>query len=227
MKKSIRTYLGLAACAMVLTVSPAFAQMESTTTTTSTGGTLTSISPSAFTVRTESSPNPIHYYYTRTTRYVDTDGNPVSVETVRSGTPVTIYYDREGDQMIARKVVLLKSPTVVTTDAGTPVARDSNTEVAGTASDFTPTNFTVRTETSSTPTSYSYTKTTTYEDENGNPVSVETVHSGAPVTVYYTDENGQMVASRIVVHRSTTTEPDGTVIEHKKTTTTTSTPEDQ
>lgn len=223
MKKSIRTYLGLALCAAVLTANSAFAQVNSTTTTTSTstGGTITTFSPSDFSVRTEASPLPIHYSYTKTTTYVDENGNPVSVETVRSGTPVTVFYDRDGDQLVARKVVLLKSPTVTTTDGSTTVTSESNPEIAGTVSDFTPTSFTVRTETSSTPVSYSYTKTTTYVDENGNPVSIETVRSGVPVTVFYDEEGGRMVASKVVVHREVA--PDGTVIEHKKSTTTTTT----
>jgi hypothetical protein len=55
-------------------------------------------------------------------------------------------------------------------------------------------------------------------DENGNPVSIDTVKSGVPVTIYY-DRNGDtMVASRVVVR---SLDPNATVIEHKKTTTTT------
>jgi hypothetical protein len=38
-------------------------------------------------------------------------GNPVSMETVKSGLPVTVYYTQEGDQMIADKVVVRKTST--------------------------------------------------------------------------------------------------------------------
>src|ERR1700761_4985785 len=124
MKTLLRNYLGLALCVAALTATPAFAQMETTTTTTRTGGTLTEISPGDFSVRTEPSSLPIHYTYTKSTTYTDENGNPVSVETVRSGTPVTVYYDREGNEMVARRVVLLKAPTVVTTEGGTAVARE-------------------------------------------------------------------------------------------------------
>ena len=96
--------------------------------------------------------------------------------------------------------------------------------------DFSPSVITVRSTSSTTPVSYSYSKTTTYVDQNGNPVSMETVHSGAPVTVYYTDDNGQMMATKMVVHRETTTTdavpaplPDTTTSTYKKTTTTTTT----
>lgn len=84
---------------------------------------------------------------------------------------------------------------------------------------------TVRSE-SASPVSYSYSKTTTYVDENGNPVSVETVKSGAPVTVYYTRDGDRMIASKVVVRRTTTTAAPpvaAPVVETKKTTTTTTT----
>jgi hypothetical protein len=54
--------------------------------------------------------------------------------------------------------------------------------------------------------SYSSTKTTTYVDETGAPVSVETVKSGLPVTVYYTSEGDRMIANKVVVRKTTTTE---------------------
>jgi hypothetical protein len=102
----------------------------------------------------------------------------------------------------------------------------TTTTSAGTVSDFTPSVITVRSESSSAPVSYSYSKTTTYVDENGNPVSQETVRSGAPVTVYYTRDGDRMVASKVVVHRSVTEAPTpapAPVVEEKKTTTTTTT----
>jgi hypothetical protein len=60
-------------------------------------------------------------------------------------------------------------------------------------------------ETSSSPMSYSYTKSTTYVDETGAPVSMETVKSGLPVTIYYTREGNRMVADKVVVQKTTTT----------------------
>ena len=72
--------------------------------------------------------------------------------------------------------------------------------------------------------SYSYTKTTTYVDQNGNPVTMDIVKSGMPVTVYYTQDGDKMIASKVVVQRTTTTtDASGApVTETKKTTTTTS-----
>jgi hypothetical protein len=81
----------------------------------------------------------------------------------------------------------------------------STTTSAGTVSQFSPDTIVVKTTTSADPISYSYTKTTTYVDEDGNAVSSETVKSGAPVTVYYTQDGDKMVATKVVVRKITTT----------------------
>jgi hypothetical protein len=95
----------------------------------------------------------------------------------------------------------------------------TTTTSAGTVSQFSPDAITVTSGT--TPVSYTYSKTTTYVDENGNPVSVETVRSGVPVTVYYSQDGDRMVASKVVVHRDIS--PDGATLIKKSTTTTTTT----
>jgi hypothetical protein len=97
----------------------------------------------------------------------------------------------------------------------------SSTTSAGTVSEFTPGAITVTSGPSALPVSYSYTKTTTYVDENGNPVSTEMVKSGMPVTVYYTQNGDQMVASKVVVRHVIPT--DGSTIIKKTTTTSTTT----
>ena len=93
---------------------------------------------------------------------------------------------------------------------------------AGTISQFSPDTIVVKTTTSDAPISYSYSKTTTYVDQSGNPVSMETVKSGLPVTVYYTQDGDKMIATKVVVQSATT--PADTSIETKKTTTTTTPP---
>ncbi len=106
----------------------------------------------------------------------------------------------------------------------------TTTTSEGTVSNFTPDSMVVQTSSSTSPITYSYSKTTTYVDENGNPVSVETVHSGLPVTVYYTQDGDRFVADKVVVRRTESTTsaapapaPPPTVIEKKTTTTTTTT----
>jgi hypothetical protein len=76
---------------------------------------------------------------------------------------------------------------------------------AGTISEFDSKVIAVRTSTTTTPVRYTATKTTTYVDESGAPVSVELVRSGVPVTVYYTTSGDAMIANRVVVSRPVTT----------------------
>jgi multidrug resistance efflux pump len=196
----------------------ASAQDSSVTTTTTTAGTVREFTPDAFTVSTTSSPAPVRYTYSKSTTYVDENGNPVAMETVRSGAPVTVYYDRDGDQMRATKVVVRKS--VDTSSDGSSVSRETTTTTSsqGTISAFNPDSIALKSDTSPSPVNYTFTKTTTYVDQNGNPVSVDTVKSGMPVTVYYDRNGDQMVATRVVVQN---TDPNATVIQHTKTTTTT------
>jgi hypothetical protein len=97
----------------------------------------------------------------------------------------------------------------------------TTTESAGTISEVNPDTLMIRTETSTSPMKYTYTKKTIYVDERGMPVSVETVKSGLPVTVYYTREGSNMIAEKVVVRKTTTTTTDGPMMEKKQTTTTT------
>ncbi|MDQ3621466.1 MAG: hypothetical protein M3463_03130 [Verrucomicrobiota bacterium] len=97
----------------------------------------------------------------------------------------------------------------------------TTTTSAGTVSEFGPETIVIRTESSPEPVRYTYSKTTTYVDETGAPVSMELVKSGLPVTVHYVKEGERMVASKVIVRRAVT--PRAPTIEQKKTTTTTTT----
>lgn len=206
--------------ALLATARLAMAQaaVESTTTTT-TAGTITEFDPHTIVVRSRSEAEPMRYRYTKSTTYVDEAGNPVSIETVKSGLPVTVYYDREGGDMVARKVVVRRE-VATTAPAAPAVERQTTTTMTagGTVSAFDPNDIVIRSESASEPTRYRYTKSTTYVDEGGQPVSVETVKSGVPVTVYYDREGDDMVARKVVVRKAEVAP--GTVIEHRKTTTT-------
>ncbi|MEI6032940.1 MAG: hypothetical protein WCS65_01510 [Verrucomicrobiae bacterium] len=100
--------------------------------------------------------------------------------------------------------------TVVTT---TPITS------MGTISEFSPNAIVIKTENGTVPVSYSYSKTTTYVDEAGNPVSVTIMKSGLPVTVYYTKSADGYAASKVIVRKAVVVP--GGVVEEKKTTTTT------
>lgn len=124
----------------------------------------------------------------------------------------------------------LTAAFAITTPSGAQTVSTTTVEPmtsVGTVSTFGPDAITIQSSTSTAPVAYSATKTTTYVDETGAPVSMDLVKSGLPVTVYYTEAGGNMVASRVVVKRTTTTAaPVTPVIEEKRTTTTTTTSEE-
>ena len=128
MKKRIRnigsaTFLGV----MLITAQAtlvAQTAVQSTTTTTNSAGTISEFSPEAIVIKTETSPEPIRYTYTKTTTYVDENGAPVSMATVKSGLPVTVFYVKDGDQMVASKVIVRKVVAVV---PATPVVDETKT----------------------------------------------------------------------------------------------------
>ena len=170
-------------------------------TTTTTMGTISDFGDQRIVVRTESAPEPLSYTYSKTTTYVDEAGAPVSMEMVKSGLPVTIHYSKVGDAMVANKVIVRKRTT--TTPAGR--SETATTTTMGTISEFGPEALLIRTTASSSPVRYKFTKTTTYVDEAGKPVSIKMVKSGLPVTVYYEDVGGSRVAQKVIVRRATTT----------------------
>ena len=112
MKQNHRRLVGAAFLGlMLLTANVTLAQttVKETTTTTTTAGTISEFGPETIIVRSETAPEPIRYSYTKTTTYVDETGAPVSIETVKSGLPVTVYYAKVGDKMVATKVIVRKA----------------------------------------------------------------------------------------------------------------------
>src|SRR5882762_2754404 len=113
MKTYIRTIPIAAALFTLPLISPTILRADneetttkSTTSTVSSQGTISEFAPDSFAIRTSVSAAPVRYSCSRTTTYVDESGNPVSIESVRSGVPVTVYYAPSGDQMLASKVVV-------------------------------------------------------------------------------------------------------------------------
>lgn len=120
--------------------------------------------------------------------------------------------------------------TLLSMPIGSFAAQHSNmtvttTETAGTISEVKPDTLIIRSESSPNPVVYTSTKKTSYVNEKGEPVSIETVKSGLPVTVYYTSNGNQMIADKVLVHETTTTTSTKPMIEEKKVKTTTTTTE--
>jgi hypothetical protein len=131
--------------------------------------------------------------------------------------------------VIAMGLATIGAPSVRAQDAVQQTT--TTTTSAGTISQFDPQSIVVTTQDASAPVRYTYTKSTTYVDESGNPVSIETVKSGLPVTVYYTQEGNDLVASKVIVRKTTEVVPAAPVqapppaisVQESKTTTTTTT----
>jgi len=120
--------LATIAAAILSASVPAFAQTAVTTTsTTSSMGTISEFSPEVMMIKTETSTAPVRYTYTKTTTYVDEAGQPVSVETVKSGAPVTVYYTKDGDNMVATKVIVRKAVVVAPADSAVVEKKSSTT----------------------------------------------------------------------------------------------------
>ena len=89
----------------------------------------------------------------------------------------------------------------------------SSTTYSGTVSEISPANSTivVKTETSSAPVSYRYSKTTTWVDSAGNVITSDQARN-SPVTMYYTKDGDSTVVTKVVASKPSMT---------KETTTTT------
>jgi hypothetical protein len=119
----VKLLAGGAACAVAL--STAFAQTDTTTTTTagSTGvstststttlngsGTISAYTPGSDYIlfRSETTAEPVKYYYTKSTTIVDPEGKTVEWSMLKPDMPVSYTYVKEGDRMVITKVTLTK-----------------------------------------------------------------------------------------------------------------------
>ena len=66
-----------------------------------------------FTFRAAPAAEPVRYYYTRETTFVDPTGRTVELSEIRPDLPATVYYANEGNRMIVRKVVLSRPAAVI------------------------------------------------------------------------------------------------------------------
>lgn len=205
---------GLLAALPCALITPVSAQQVVVDATTTYAGTVTQYEPvnQVLEVRRESSSAPMTYSVTQATTFVDEAGQPVRAERIVSGVPITVHYMRQGDRMMATRVVVQRAPSApvaierverapVTTERTSTVTTTTNTG-SGTITQYAPgsPNIILRTQ-NAAPVTYSVSRTTTFVDENGAPIAVERIAPGVPVTVQYVQEGDQMVASRVVVVR--------------------------
>lgn len=69
-------------------------------------GIVSELKQDAILVRSESSPFPVSYGRNVTTVYVDEKGVAISIDSVKSGQPVTVYYIKTGNKLAASKIIV-------------------------------------------------------------------------------------------------------------------------
>ena len=100
------------------TTNPAVTTSSSTTTSTSSldgTGTITTYTPGSdyISFRTETSAEPVKYYYPKKTVLVDPEGKTVEWSALKPNMPVRYTYVKEGDRMVVSKITLTKPVTTI------------------------------------------------------------------------------------------------------------------
>ncbi len=123
------------------------------------------------------------------TIFTDSTGRTIPRERITQQTPVTVYYDQNGSNLVATRVVVSESSTTST-----------STFSAGTIREVSPGVLVIeQAGASTTPARYVNDQTTNYVDQSGQPVNPKSVGAGTPVKVYYTKVGDTLVASRVEV----------------------------
>jgi len=111
---SLGVVTAMAQTSTTVTTKDAAAGTTTTETSTATStGTISTYTPGTdyITFRTSTEAAPVRYYYSKDTTILDPEGQTVTWSAVRPDLPATVYYTRDGERMVVRKIVLSK-PTV-------------------------------------------------------------------------------------------------------------------
>ncbi len=215
----MKTITLILAAAMPILFPIANAQQVVRETIISANGVVTEYSPDRLVVEGEAAL--ARYTFTKTTQYLDEAGNPVQVETIRKGVPVTVHYIQEGPARVASKIVVYNSTSKVSGYSDINTTPVKPFETAGTVMELADGTIALRTDAKGEPLRYAYSKTTKWVDQDGNVVTSETVKSGTPITVVYTRRGERTEVAKIIVRNAAVLQP--AIIEQKTTTTTTTT----
>ena len=111
---SLGVVTAMAQTSTTVTTKDAAAGTTTTETSTATStGTISTYTPGTdyITFRTSTEAAPVRYYYSKDTTILDPEGHTVTWSAVRPDLPATVYYTRDGERMVVRKIMLSK-PTV-------------------------------------------------------------------------------------------------------------------
>ncbi len=79
--------------------------------TTTSEGTIQEFTPGTSRIIVKSSAGPATYTYSKKTTFVDSAGNVISYESIKTGEPTTVYYTMEAGQPVVTKVVVNRTAT--------------------------------------------------------------------------------------------------------------------
>ncbi len=87
---------------------------QETTTVTTTRGAFTKFVPASKTVvvRSETNPAPLRYTVTRQTTIVNQAGAPITLDQVPAGSPLSVEYTGTGDNLVASRIVVQRTPVM-------------------------------------------------------------------------------------------------------------------
>ena len=82
------------------------------TVVTESAGAITEYNPDSLVIHSEVRDAPTRYVLDKQITYVDDAGAPVAIDVLKSGLPITVQYVRDGDRVIARRVVVHRQTAI-------------------------------------------------------------------------------------------------------------------
>jgi hypothetical protein len=216
---------------------PASAKEEQTGDTTPPASTLTttgsvfSVDPDTFSVTPEKVTIPLNFMYNSKTLFVDETEKSVPWEHMRAGLPVTVDYTTLGEKMLATKVTATRRMIDGGKKEGVPgdeaarkreeladakLRKDAETAVrvkalpatgGGTIMGFEQV-IAVRPQGSSDVVQYVVNNSTQYVDTAGQPVALNLVRTGVPISIQFMEHSGRKIATQVILQRTTSPPPE-------------------
>lgn len=165
-------------------------------------------------LRTKLGKAPIGLTCNAATQFIDLDGKPVDMALLKPEIPVEVNFAENGNELIAAKVVVQRiqvplpgGGTTLTTretlkPGGKMVEETIKTTVvmhSGTILKFEPGVLTLKADQQEKALRYQYSKTTTWTNAAGEPVSPSLIKAGLPVKVRYSQRGDTLFADEVVI----------------------------
>ena len=209
-------------------VEPAVEVTPEDTSNLSTTGSVFSIDQDTFSVTPAKVTVPLNFMYSSKTAFVDEADKSLPWEQMRTGLPVTVNYTTLGEKLMATKVTASRwmidggkagtAPDEAARKreeiAESKKKKDADNAVrnrslpaagGGTIMSFEQV-VAVRPQGSADVVQYVVNNSTHYMDTNGQPIDLNLVRTGVPVSIQYVEDSGRKIATQLVVQRITSPE---------------------